>query len=458
MWQDGRGQAAAGQTVWTVRQVNQRAKELMERQFYQVRIEGEISGLKLDRSGHRYFSLKDESGVLSAALFRQRSGGLTFVPRDGSKVVATGTVTIYGPQGRYQLMVSHLQEAGAGALQAAFEAMRRRLLAEGLFEATAKRPLPFLPRRVAVITSPTGAVWRDILQISRRRYPNPPLLLVPSRVQGQGAADELAAALRRVGTLCGPLGIDVVLLARGGGSLEDLWAFNDEGLARAIRACPVPVVSGVGHETDTTIADFAADVRAPTPSAAAERIFPERRQLAANVAQLRARLAQAASGRLGHARLRLRAAGHLLGDGQRLLWQPNQRLAALDRRLVQAMQRRLHHARQRHLALERRLQGLHPRRKLGQLALRRQRAHQVLDRCLHQRLAVLQGRLATLTAKLEALSPLSVLARGYAIVKTPEGKAVRRAAEVGTGARLEVRLADGALAVQVADGAPAPNA
>ena len=447
MFQSSRQQPSVAFT-WTVSQVNQRSKELLERQFARVRVEGEISNFKLDRSGHRYFALKDAGGVLAAALFRQRATRLTFEPKDGDKVVATGTVTVYGPSGRYQLMVDHLEQAGAGALQAAFERLRTKLTAEGLFAAERKRQLPLLPRRVAVLTSPTGSVWRDILHVSQRRFAGAPLLLLPVRVQGQGAAEELVAALGQVAARHEELGIDVVIIARGGGSLEDLWAFNEEAVVRAVAASPVPVVSGVGHETDTTLCDFAADVRAPTPSAAAERVFAERTALDARLLQGRARLARATLQVVRHARMRLQLAHNRLGDGRKMLWRPIQRLAEAERRAVQALQRTFGRQRQVLAQAERRLQAAHPRRRLATMEARRQQALRRLERAVRRRLAAAHTRVRSVEAKLHALSPLGVLGRGYAIVQAEDGRALRAPDEAPAGTALRVRLAGGSLSAR----------
>jgi len=456
--------------IWTVTALNTRAKEMLERGFGNVTVAGEISNYRHDRSGHRYFSLKDAGGVLGAALFRQRAFGLNFEPKDGMQVLAKGIVTIYGPSGRYQMMVTQLLQQGAGALKAAYDALKERLAKEGLFDAARKRPLPLLPRRIAVITSPTGSVWRDIQEVSRRRFPLAPLLLVPSRTQGAECIGEVVRAIEQVGAVHERLGIDVLILARGGGSLEDLWGFNDEAVARCIAACPVPVVSAIGHETDFTIADYVADVRAPTPSAAAELVVPLRSDLVTTLSRLWARSAQALSKLLRHERLRLRAPMALLGDGRRCLWAPTQRLAQLDNRLTQSMQRLLGQRRLLHNRLQARLAALHP-----QLRLARQRAaqqHSVfamvhgLRAVLHrdrqrlsaarpsarmmlQSLAAARARLEAATARLAALSPVAVLERGYSIVTDAEGHVVRRHQDVAVGAALTVRLHEGHLLTEV---------
>lgn len=462
--------AMAPAHIWTVTTLNTRAKELLERGLGTVTVAGEISNYRHDRSGHRYFSLKDAGGVLGAAFFRQRASQLTFEPKDGMQVLAKGVVTVYGPSGRYQMMVTQLQPQGAGALKAAYDALKERLDAEGLFDAARKRPLPLLPRRIAVITSPTGSVWRDIQHVSARRFPHAPLLLVPSRTQGAECIGEVLQALERVAQHHERLGIDVVILARGGGSLEDLWGFNDEAVARRVASFPVPVVSAIGHETDFTIADYVADVRAPTPSAAAEVVVPVRAELQATLSRSWARMGQATAKLLRHERLRLRAPMALLGDGRRSLWAPTQRLAHLDNRISQAMQRALGRTRQRFSALLARLAAQHPR-----LALNRQRAAQqraqaamvhALGRLVQQGRSRLQvhvmssrlaqapaakarGALTLATQRLQALSPLAVLERGYSIIQLPDGRALRRQQDAPPQTSLDVRLHDGSLTVRV---------
>jgi exodeoxyribonuclease VII large subunit len=463
--------------IWSVTAINTRAKEMLERGLGSITVAGEISNYRHDRSGHRYFSLKDPGGVLPAALFRQRAMGLAFEPKDGMQVLAKGVITVYGPSGRYQMMVTQLMAQGEGALKAAYEALRAKLSQEGLFDAARKRPLPLLPRRIAVVTSPTGSVWRDIQEVSRRRFAHAPLLLVPTRTQGADCAPEVVKALDHVALHAAALGIDVVIVARGGGSLEDLWGFNDERVARAIARCPVPVVSAIGHETDFTIADDVADVRAPTPSAAAERVVPMRLELQSRIARLWARSAQAQAKLLRHERLRLRAATAQLGDGRRSLWAPTQRLAQVEHKISQQMHRLLGQQRLRFGRLCGRFALLHPKLRLarhkeaqartlvamahGLTTLLHKRRHALAvsvpnPKHMQHRLAVARARLQAATVRLQALSPLAVLERGYSIVRTPEGQVVRSHQEVAQGAKLLVRLHHGELDVQVAE-ARAPN-
>jgi len=432
----------------TVSQVNARARTLLERTLGVVTVMGEVSGHKVV-SGHHYFCLKDRESQLNAVLFRREAQASKVELVDGVEVLGTGRLTIYSQYGRYQLVLDRVERRGAGALQAAFEALKERLAAEGLFAAERKRKLPLVPRRVAVVTSPTGAVIRDIVNVATRRWPGASLLVVPTRVQGAESAPSVAAAVKRISSLAPRLGIDVVVVARGGGSLEDLWCFNDERVARAIHACAVPVVSAVGHETDYTIADFVADVRAPTPSAAAEIIFPVRSELAALVAQRLERGRTALARALSQRRMHLRALKAELGDSRRLLRDGVQRLAQLRLEHEQAL-RELVHGRRRALGqLDARLLRLHPRARLAKVRGALDAAERRSLLAARQAIAGRRERLTAAVAHLAALSPLAVLERGYAIVQTVDGAVVRRHGDVSPGTPIAVRLAEGRLAATV---------
>ena len=383
--------------VYTVARLNREAKALLEGGFPPLWIEGEISNLRRPASGHVYFSLKDAQAQVNCALFRPQLRLLGVEPRDGMHALLRARVSLYEGRGDFQLIVEYLEEAGEGALRRAFDALKGRLAAEGLFEAARKKPLPRLPRRIGVITSPGGAVLHDILTTLRRRFPAIPVLLYPVPVQGEGAAEKIAAAIRLAGARreC-----DALILARGGGSLEDLWAFNEEIVARAIHACPLPLVCGVGHETDFTIADFVADARAPTPTAAAEMLCPDQNEWRALYQTFEARLTRRARDRLRDA-------------AQRLDW-----LAA---RLV------------------------HPRNRIGLLQNRLAGLKQRLAQAWQGRLSLARERLLRLAQTLNALSPLATLERGYAIVQSADGAVVRDAAAARTGDRVTARLAHGEL-------------
>jgi exodeoxyribonuclease VII large subunit len=384
-------------------------RELLEEEVGRVFVIGEISNLRRAPSGHCYFTLKDDQAQLRAALFRSAAVRLPFDPEDGLEVVVEAEVTLYAARGDLQLVVRHMEPRGQGALQLAFEQLRARLEAEGLFDPAKKRALPAWPRRVGVVTSPSGAALHDVLEVSGRRMPSIPLLVAPARVQGDGAEHELAAALAALGQV---EDVDVILLVRGGGSLEDLRPFNTERLARAIGASPVPVVAGVGHEVDVTIADLAADARAPTPSAAAALALPDGAAYQGRVRALARRLAGAAEANVARAGRRLAQLGGALRAHA-----PAARLAAR-------------------------------RARLGTLAraLEREGAHAV---------ALRRERLAALAARLDALSPLAVLGRGYAIAHGADGRVLRSAREVSRGDALTIRLGEGevdATATRVREG------
>lgn len=437
---------------WTVSQTNARARQLLEGQLGSIQVAGELSGVRRDASGHTWFSLKDPQAALSAVLFRRGTAPAAAhaAPlQDGQAVVVRGRLTVYAASGRYQLVAQSVVQQGAGSLQAAFEALKRRLWAEGLFAEARKRPLPWLPRRVAVVTSPEGAVIRDIIDVATRRHRGADILVVPTRVQGADCAPRVVAALAAAVEALPGGACDVVILARGGGALTDLWGFNDERVARAIVACPVPVVSAIGHQTDVTIADFAADLRAPTPSAAAELVFPRDIDLRAALGDRLSRQLQGGRRRLAHLRLRLRAQAGALGDGRRPLYVQRQRLSDLQARLEGGVARQLRQRRGGLASAVQRLQGLHPRAHLAVSRSRLAAATNLLAQAYRQRLQRASHHLQRLQQRLGDLSPLNTLARGYAIVMTPEGRALRQASDAAVGGSLEVRLARGALAVQV---------
>jgi exodeoxyribonuclease VII large subunit len=429
-------------------QLNALARDLLEGSFPQVWVEGEISNFSRPASGHAYFTLKDDRAQVRCALFRQNAQRLRFAPRDGLQVLARGRLTLYEARGDYQLVLDHMEEAGEGALRRAFEELKARLAAEGLFDTARKRPLPAFPRRLGVITSPRGAAVRDVLSVLGRRFPLLEAEVLPVPVQGDGAAAQILDMLRRAGASGR---YDLLLLTRGGGSLEDLWAFNDEALARAIAASPVPVVAAIGHEVDVSLADFAADLRAPTPSAAAELLAPDGTALQARLRRARqqlsalaARRQAAAAQRADQAFLKLQAL-----RPQLRLERGRSRLAELRRRLEQAQQAPLARRAERLARLLRRLDQAHPRRRLQEQ---------------HHRLALLQRSLAALPARLleprrlhlrglaralESVSPLATLGRGYAIVQRDDGRVVRSPADAAPGERVTARLAEGQLRLRV---------
>lgn len=440
---------ASGRDVLTPSQLTRRARDLLEDAFGLVWLEGEISNFSRPASGHLYFSLKDGGAQVRCAMFKPKSTYLRFRPVDGMQVLARARVSLYEARGEFQLIVEHLEEAGEGALQREFERLKALLAAEGLFATERKRALPRFPRRLAVITSATGAAVRDVLSVLARRYPLLAVDIVPVPVQGKEAPAAIVTALRGVGAAARH---DAILLARGGGSIEDLWAFNDESVARAIHASALPVISAIGHETDFTIADFVADLRAPTPSAAAELLVPDMAELSRQLQQRQQRLHLLLQRRLQrrqqeldrlHAQLQARSPAQRLQLGE-------SRLGNLRLRLHHAVQRTQQRARERSANLRTRLLRQAPEQRLqrARLALAHQR--QLLQHRLRGGLDTRRAHLAELARALHAVSPLAVLARGYALLQDEnDGRVIRSSRDTASGARLRARLAEGELQLRV---------
>jgi exodeoxyribonuclease VII large subunit len=432
-------------TVLTVSEVSERLKVVLEETFFDIWVEGEISNLRTPSSGHSYLTLKDEDSQIRAVLFKMQRRYLRFDPKDGMLVLARGRISLYEPRGEYQLVVDYMEPKGRGALQIAFEQLKARLAQAGLFEASRKRPLPMLPRSLGIVTSPTGAVIRDLLQILRRRFANLHVCVYPVRVQGDGAAEEISQGIERLNHYPG---IDVIIVARGGGSLEDLWAFNEERVARAIYASAVPVISAVGHETDYTIADFVADVRAPTPSAAAELVIRNKSELHAAVQILARRLEHAMRHHLEAWRARMEACQQrrVLKDPWAPLRTIEQQLDELSARLTRAMRARRRMAEEELARGEAALVHLNPLLSVGLLRAHLRALEQRLLAAQAQRLQREHDALERLAATLQALSPLAVLARGYSICREQTGGQVIREAQVVTpGMHLEITLWRGCL-------------
>jgi exodeoxyribonuclease VII large subunit len=434
----------------TVSELTDRILGVLETEFVDVWVEGEVSNLKIATSGHWYFSLKDEKAQLRAVVWKTDARLVRFRPQDGMKVVARGALRVYPPRGEYQLAVQVLEPLGKGSLQQAFEELKERLEREGLFDPARKRPLPMLPRRIGVVTSPTGAVLRDILRVLRSRYANLDVLVYPALVQGEGAAAEIAQGIRVLDRLAALPGhaLDVIVVARGGGSLEDLWAFNEEAVARALAGSRVPTLSAVGHETDFTIADFVADLRAPTPSAAAERVVQAKEDLAARIAALEERRDGALRLRLARVRARVEAAAaHRVFAAERgRLHVKAQRVDELARRAEAGLVRRLERARESATRLAGRLEAFRLDRQLAARRERLLRHDERLAGLARARAERARGALARLAASLEGLSPLGVLGRGYALVWDAAGeRLLRDAALVRPGDGLRIRLHRGAL-------------
>ena len=433
----------------SVSELTDRLQGVLETELFDVWVEGEVSNLKIASSGHWYFSLKDDKAQVRAVVWGRDARLVRFRPKDGMRVLARGGLRVYPPRGEYQLSIQVLEPLGKGSLQQAFEELKEKLEKEGLFQPARKRALPMLPRCVGVVSSPAGAVIRDILRVLRRRYANIELLLYPARVQGEGAAEEIVKGLRVLNRLGG---LDVIMLARGGGSIEDLWAFNEEKVARAIAASGIPVISAVGHETDFTIADFVADLRAPTPSAAAEIVVQAKDDLLARLAGLDQRRDAALRLQLARVRGRVEAAaahrvfaaerGRLRVLGQRV----DEQVGRAQRGLV----RRTERAREHLGRLHDRLEAFRIDRVLAERRERLSRGSERLESALRGELERRRTRLQHVAAALDALSPLAVLGRGYAVVFDESGsRVVRDAGEVTPGQDLRLRLQRGALRARV---------
>jgi exodeoxyribonuclease VII large subunit len=438
--------------VYSVSRLNLEVRSLIESSFPPIWVEGEISNLARPRSGHIYFSLKDDSCQVRCAMFRMQNRQLEFDPEDGVQVLAHVRVGLYPERGEFQLVVQYMEEAGAGALRRAFEALKQRLAAEGLFDEEIKRPLPAVPACIGVITSPTGAALRDILHVIERRFPGVAVIVYPVPVQGPQAAPEITRMLEVAG---GRSECDVLILARGGGSIEDLWAFNDESLARALRACQIPVVTGVGHEIDFSIADFAADRRAPTPSAAAELVTPDVRHLLSQLGSARRRLVNVMQALIDDQRQNLDWLSKRLQLPRRRLLDLAQRIDELQLRLGRCA-RTLPVARRGEIrAITARLDARHP----AVLVDRHRRSHTELRRRLVESALRTLGdgraRVSENARALKAISPLGTLERGYAILTRGEdGALVRAASNVAAGESVDARLAEGALRLTVDETLP----
>lgn len=447
----------APRKVYTVSSLNREARRVIEDHLGVIWVEGEISNLARPSSGHLYWSMKDENAQLRCAMFRQNNRLLKFTPDNGRHVLARGRVSIYEARGEFQLVVEYLEEAGEGLLRRRFEALKTRLAAEGLFDAERKRRLPALPTRIGIVTSPSGAAVRDILTVLRRRFPAIPALIYPTTVQGEGAAEEIARTLRLADERndC-----DLLILARGGGSLEDLWSFNEEVVARAIAGLRTPVISGVGHEIDFTIADFVADVRAPTPSGAAELAVPDQSQWLRALGVIGGRLGRATHQRLATPQQRLEGLSHRLERSHPgvQVRQSSQRLDELETRLRLRLDRALAEQRSRLAELTASLLGATPRHLLANLRDRLRFVTRELNRSLGEVVHQRQNRLSLAERTLRSVSPLGTLERGYAIVTAREdGAVVTDAGAAAPGAGIEVRLSRGELSATVEESRPADD-
>ncbi|MDX2267422.1 MAG: exodeoxyribonuclease VII large subunit [Bryobacter sp.] len=437
----------------TVKEFTVQLRDLLRNRYSNLWIRGEISGLKTATSGHCYFNLKEENTILPCALFRQHLRLLRTPPREGMLVDVRGSIDVFEPRGAYQFLAEFLEPVGIGTLQQAFEALKQKLANEGLFAQERKRALPRFPRRIGIVTSPTGAVIQDMLNIFERRAPGLEIRLFPALVQGAGSKEDLCAGLEYFSS--NPWA-DFVILARGGGSLEDLWSFNEESVARAIAACSLPVVSAVGHETDFTIADFVADLRAPTPSAAAEMTVPANQQILDTLLTHRRHMDRSLEVRL--ARLRELTSRYGVERPRALLerrlntvlQQADEAELALRQKLNLVLKSR----QENWLQLDRTLTSLSPLTRLTQLRHAETTLATQLDRHLKQHIAELRLRFSVAEARLSALSPKATLDRGYALVRTSAGRLVKNPAQAPAGTRLMIDLAEGQLSAQ---SLPTPN-
>jgi len=429
--------------IFTVSELNAAIRAVLDAEFQEVWVSGEISGLKLAASGHYYFTLKEREAQVRCVAFRSSHRYWKFKPQDGLAVLARGRIDVYEARGEYQLLIELLEPQGLGALQLAFEQLKKKLAAEGLFAPERKRPLPRFPRRIGIVTSPRGAAIADMVHILSRRFPGLHIRLFPAQVQGEGSVEDV---VRGIEYFSRTRWADVVIVGRGGGSLEDLWTFNEEAVARAIAACAVPVISAVGHETDVTIADYAADLRAPTPSAAAELAAPLREDVLDRVAAARAKAAQGLRYRLAMLERRLRQQGidRALGILHRRVGRNLQRIDEQEFRMRERMREALGRAERSRRVLEDRLRRFDARPRLAAGRRRMETAHAAAVRTIETRLARRRSRLEQLTAQLAQLSPLRILERGYAIVSNESG-ILKEAAAAPPGSRVHVRLAKGEL-------------
>ncbi len=433
--------------IYTVSALTREIRDRLETYFSLVWVSGEVSNLRQPLSGHFYFTLKDAGAQLRAVLFKGNHQHMRFKPQEGSQILCRGRLTVYEPRGEYQLVVDYLEPLGLGALAQAFEVLKERLRTEGLFAPELKKPLPFLPRKIALITSPTGAAVRDFLRLLKQRFPHVEVLIYPVKVQGAEAAGEITRALDDLGAYPG---VEVIVLARGGGSLEDLWPFNEEVVARAIHRCPIPVVSAVGHEVDFTIADFVADKRAATPSAAVEMVAPDQKELKLRLDRLGLTLARSLARRRDMARQHLELLTRRLPDVRRQL--TDLRLKVDDRAetLVRRARRTVTHQAQRLRIAASRLFLLSPRRSLAPARQRLEQAAQLLGHSFNRSQTDRRCHLSYCRSHLEQLNPLAILQRGYAVAtRLPQGTVIRDAARVEPGAAIRVRVAQGSLDCEV---------
>lgn len=435
--------------IYTVSELTNQIRELLEREFPSVWVQGEISNFHAAPSGHTYFTLKDDNSQIRCVMFKVQYRFLRFKVEDGLKVIAWGRLSVYNLRGEYQLILDTMEPLGLGSLMLAFEQLKAKLATEGLFDERIKKQLPAFPRTIGLVTSPRGAAVRDMIRVINRRYPGIHILLSPTSVQGDKAPDEIVAALER---LCSSGEPDVIIIGRGGGSVEDLWAFNDERVVRAVARCPIPIVSAVGHETDVTLTDFAADLRASTPSAAAEMVVPDRRELSDGLGHLVARLRNGMNYSLGKYAEAVSETLKRLYDPRRHIEERRMRIDDLTMRLGNAMVRRTALARKETEALTQRLRPEYVARAVADGKARCEELKARLARSTQNVLQASRKAAENLAAQLAGLSPLAVLERGYSItMRQDTGKVITDASSVTTGDGLRIRLHRGELLCQVTE-------
>ena len=437
--------------VYTVTEITRSIKFSLETEFPLVWIEGEISNLRIPSSGHMYLTIKDEESQIKVVMFRSGKSQLKFEPKDGDQVIVKGKITVYEPRGEYQIVIDYMEPKGIGALQLAFQQLKEKLSKEGLFDDELKKTLPLLPQKIGIVTSPTGAAIRDILNIIDRRFPNLHVLIAPVKVQGEGAAQEIAAAVKDLNKI---KDVDAIIVGRGGGSIEDLWAFNEEVVARAIFESKIPVVSAVGHEIDFTISDFVSDLRAPTPSAAAELVVRDKNILFKNIATLYKRLLGNIRGTLNESKTELKnlVSRKVLQDPLTPIHERQQRLDEITLRMERAIKSFLQIQKEKNRTNKKHLFLLNPLNKIKQHKVLLREAEKKINSQMNFTLNISRNTLNAAMKRLNSVSPLSVLERGYAICRThPDGKVLKDSGKVSTGDLVKVQLSKGKLLCNVTD-------
>jgi exodeoxyribonuclease VII large subunit len=439
---------AENNNMYTVSSLTREIKFLLEEQFPFLWITGEISNYAVPASGHSYFSLKDNNAVISCVMFKNQKRRLKFIPEAGMKIMGLARISLYEPRGSYQLIFEHLEPEGAGSLQVAFEQLKKKLSSQGLFDEDHKKPIPFLPLKIDVITSGTGAAVRDIIHVARRRFSGCHIKILPVKVQGKGAEEQIVTAIETANQVS--IKADIIIIARGGGSIEDLSAFNSEAIARAIFNSNIPVITGVGHETDFTIADFVADLRAPTPSAAAELALPDKEALIQQINRLKRSLVHTMEGQIGFFYQKLDDLNLRLKSPDRIIGEFQTRIEECEKRMERNLQTRVIYNRERVFWLQKSLEVKNPLIKIGEDKIRVERLTASLDACMENRLLTCKTKIREMDVKLKAFNPKSVLDRGYSITRVlPQKKILVDAGNAALDDQIEIVLSRGRLVARV---------